>query len=529
MNTLIDKSLPRAASPEEVGVSSAEIDAYLRDVEESGIELHSMMVLRHGKVACEIWREPYTPEIPHTMYSVSKSVIATAAGFAVAEGLMTLDTKLLDVFPEYRTDKRTEDDELITLRTLLTMTAGKDVSLFSDKTSKTWVKDFLDARWGFKPGESWKYISENTYCVGAMIARLTGMTVTEYLTPRLYEPLGIDVPAWERDATGVETGGWGIFLKTEDLAKLAQCYLDHGQYMGKQVIPAEWTVEATQKQADNSNNEGLDSTVGYGYFFWRCGGCEDAYRFDGMFSQFAIVFEKLDAVLVVTSNEVDEQKSRDAIWRHFPAVFFEGDAPEKADISALKPLPGLQPRKRITAIEKKLEGHTIKVTPDKILKTVGYPLSVLSFAAVYMSAEKGGPIDNIKFSFYEDECTMYWTEGKESNIIHIGLDGVERFSHIRLGKLDYTTAATAAWTADNALEIWIRPLQAVGQRMLKFTFCQNNVFIKPSTMPPLRSLAISVANGLGGMFPNPTIFALFKAFMKKLPLVLEPVHFGKIK
>ncbi len=529
MNTLIDKSLPRAASPEEVGVSSAVIDEYLRDVEESEIELHSMMVLRHGKVAYETWREPYTPDTPHTMYSVSKSVISTAAGFAVAEGLMTLDTKLLDVFPEYRTDKRTEDDEKITLRALLTMTAGKDVSLFSDKTSKTWVKDFFDSRWGFKPGEGWKYISENTYCVGAMITRLTGMTVTEYLTPRLYEPLGIDVPAWERDATGVETGGWGIFLKTEDLAKIAQCYLDHGKFMGKQVIPAEWTVEATKKQADNSNDVGIDNTVGYGYYFWRCGGCEDAFRFDGMFSQFAIVFEKLDAVLVVTSNEVNEQKSRDAIWRHFPEAFFEGEAPAKAQVAALKPLAGIAPRKRSTALEKKLEGRAIKIIPDQILKVAGYPMSVLSFAAVYMSADKCGPIDNVRFSFYEDECTMYWSEGRETNIIHIGMDGVERFSHIRLGKLDYTAASTAAWTAENTLEVWIRPLEAVGQRRLKFTFHKDNVLIKPSTMPTLRSLSVSVADGLVGMFPNPTIFALFKAFMKKLPLVLEPTHFGRIK
>ncbi len=528
MNTLTNKSLPRAASPEEVGVSSAAINEYLRDVEESNIELHSMMVLRHGKVAYETWREPYTPELPHTMYSVSKSVISTAAAFAIEEGLMTLDTKLLDVFPEYRTDKRTEDDERITLRALLTMTAGKDVSLFADKTSKTWVKDFLDSRWGFKPGQGWKYINENSYCVAAMINRLTGMTVTEYLTPRLYEPLGIQVPAWERDTHGVETGGWGIFLKTEDLAKIAQCYLDHGKYMGQQVIPAEWTVEATKNQADNSSDVGPDNTVGYGYYFWRCGGCPDAYRFDGMFSQFAFVFEKLDAVLVLTSNEVDEQKSRDAVWRHFPGVFFDGDEPERAEIDALRPLIGITPGPRNTALEKKLEGHTIKINPDLMLKIAGYPMSVLSFAAVYMSAEKAGPIDNVKFSFYEDECTMYWTEGKESNIIHIGMDGVERQSHIRLGKLDYTAASTAAWTGKDTLELWIRPLEAVGQRRLTFTFRKDKVFIKPSTMPSMRSLAVSVAEGLAGLFPNPTIYACFKAFMRNIHVFLEPIHFGKI-
>ncbi|HBL40087.1 MAG TPA: hypothetical protein DDY98_00340 [Ruminococcaceae bacterium] len=528
MNATVEKSLPRASFPEEVGVSSSALADYIRDVEESGIESHSLMILRHGKVAYETWREPYTPDLPHTMYSVSKSIISTAAGFAVNEGLLTLDTKLLDVFPEYRTNKRTQDDEKITLRTLLTMTAGKDVSLFSDKTSETWVKDFLDSRWCFKPGEGWKYISENTYCVGAMISRLTGMTVTEYLTPRLYEPLGIEVPAWERDAHGVETGGWGIFLKTEDLAKIALCYLNHGQYMGKQVIPEAWTREATQKQADNSNDVGIDNTAGYGYFFWRCGNYENAFRFDGMFSQFAIVFEDLDAVIITTNNEVDEQKTRDAIWRHFPAAFIEDTIPEQDRIPTLKPLTGIPPQARSEAWERKLNSHTIKITPNKILAVAGYPLSVLCFAAVYMSADKAGPMDNIKFSFYEDECTMYWSEGDETNIIHIGMDGVERLSHIRLGKLDYTAASTAAWTDKNTLDIWIRPLEAVGQRRLKFTFRKGCVLLKPTSMPTLRSLAVDVAGSLGGMFPNPTIFGIVRAVMRNLDLVLEPIHHGKI-
>ncbi len=528
MPVCLQKSLPRVSSPEEVGVSSSALAEYIRDIEESGIESHSLMILRHGKVAFETWREPYTSDLPHTMYSVSKSVISTAAGFAVSEGLMTLDTKLLDVFPEYRTGKRTEDDEKITLRALLTMTAGKDVSILSDKTSKTWVKDFLDSRWAFKPGEGWKYISENTYCIAAMISRLTGMTVTEYLTPRLYEPLGIEVPAWERDALGVETGGWGIFLKTEDLAKIALCYLNHGQYMGQQIIPEEWTAEATKKQADNSNDVGIDNTVGYGYFFWRCGGCEDAYRFDGMFSQFAIVFEKLDAILITTNNEVNEQKVRDAIWRHFPDAFIDEDAPVKAEIPALKPLTGIAPRERSKTWEKKLDGRTIRITPNKALAVAGYPLSVLSFAAVYMSADKAGPMDNIKFSFYEDECTMYWTEGDEANIIHIGMDGTERQSRIRLGKLDYTAASSAAWTDKGTLEVWIRPLEAVGQRRLKFSFRSGRVSLKPTTMPTLRSLAVNVADSLGGLFPNPTIFGIVRAVMKNLDLVLEPTHYGKI-
>ena len=523
------KSLPRAASPEEVGVSSAAIADYIRDVEESEIEQHSFMILRHGKVAYEAWRKPYTPDLPHTMYSVSKSITSTAVGFAIDEGLLTLETKLLDIFPEYRPKKQDEDLEAITLRTLLTMTAGKDVSFLSDKTSKTWVKDFLDSRRGFKPGEGWKYISENTYCAGAMVSRVTGMTLTEYLTPRLYEPLDIETPAWERDANGLETGGWGIFLTTEELAKIALCYLNHGKYNGQQIIPEWWTAEATKVQADNSNDVGLDSTAGYGYFFWRVGAVENSYRFDGMFSQFALVLEDYDAVIVLTDNEIDEQKTRDCVWRHFPAGFFDGEAPKAAEIPEFEPLADIEPRERNAELEKKLEGKTIRVTPNPLLATVGYPLSVMSFAAVYMSADKAGPMDNIKFSFYGDECTMYWTEGNEKNIIHIGMDGRTRLSHIRLGKLDYTASSSAAWTCKNTLEVWIRPLEAIGQRRLKFVFKGSSVTITPSTMPTLRSLAVSLGEHLGGMFPNPAIQSVIKVALVNLNTVLEPTHHGKIQ
>lgn len=522
------KALPRAATPEEVGVSSAAIADYIRDVEESEIELHSLMILRHGKVAYETWRKPYSADLPHTMYSVSKSIISTAIGFAISEGLLTLETKLLDIFPEYRKKTPDEDDEKITVRALLTMTAGKDVSFLSDKTSKTWVKDFLDSRWGFKPGESWKYISENTYCCGAMLARITGMTVTEYLKPRLYDPLGIDVPQWERDANGIETGGWGAFLKTEDLAKIALCYQCGGKYMGEQVIPEEWTVEATKTQADNSTDEGLDSTVGYGYFFWMCGGA-NGYRFDGMFSQFAIVLRDYDAIIVTTSNEISEQKARDCIWRHFPDGFFDGEAPEAVEIPELAALEEIEPKERNTEIEKSLSGKTIKVSASTVLDTVGYPMSVMSFAAVYMSADKAGPIDNIKFSFYEDECTMYWTEGDEKNLIHIGMDGKARRSRICLGRLNYTASSSAAWTGKNTLEVWIRPLEAVGQRRLKFVFHKNGtVTIYPSTMPTLRTLAIGLGTMLGGMFPNHAVQTIVKTALTNLNKILEPPQHGKI-
>ena len=248
------KALPRADFPEQVGVSSKAISELLDDFERSGIELHSIMILRHGKVAFETWRDPYAPDIPHTMYSVSKSFASIATGFAIDEGLLTLDTKVIAIFPEYRPQKYDANLEKMTVFHLLTMTAGKDVSVLENKAKVSWLKSFFGARWAFAPGEGWKYISENCYVLCAIIQKLTGMTVREYLAPRLFKPLGIrENPAWETDPNGLEAGGWGLFITTEELAKVIDCMSHSGKYQGKQVIPEFWAREAGKAQADNSS------------------------------------------------------------------------------------------------------------------------------------------------------------------------------------------------------------------------------------------------------------------------------------
>lgn len=526
---MIKKAIPRALSPEEVGVSSAGIAAILQDYAERNIESHSLMIIRHGKVAYEAFRKPYGPDLAHTMYSVSKSVTATAAGFAVSEGLLTLDTKLIDIFPEYRPAKEDENLEKITLHTLLTMTAGKAVSLMADKTSKNWVKDFINTKQGYAPGEGWSYISENTYCVGAMVSKAAGMTLTEYLKPRLYEPLGIESTQWERDSKGQETGGWGLFLKTEDLAKIALCYLNKGIFEGKQIIPADWIDIATKNHVAEIGTENGAPENGYGYFIWGCGCSEQTYRFDGMFSQFAYIFGAKDAVVVMTDNEINEAKARECLEAHVDELFFDSEAPQAVEIPKWEELPEIEAAERQPEREKKIEGKTIKLAPNYILSALGFPLSILTFPAIYMNAVKPGPIDNIKFNFYEDECTMYWTEGDDSNIIHIGLDGKARRSKITLAKLKYTASSSGAWIDDRTLEVWIRPLESIGQRRLRFYFKGSNVTVTPSCMPELHYLAEEIAPTLQSMVPGEAAYAMFKLVMLNAHKLLDADQKGKLQ
>jgi len=527
-------SIKRAAFPEEVGVSSKVIAEFIEDLHKNNIEMHSIMILRHGKVAFECWRKPYGSDIPHTMYSVSKSITSTAIGFAVNEGLVSLNTRVIDIFPEFKPAKKDENLEKLTVYHLLTMTSGKDISLLSNRVKNQWIKDFFDAKWAYVPGESWSYINENTYMLSAVISKVTGMPMVDYLMPRLFEPLGIDrKPFSEKDGNGVNTGGWGFFLTTEEFAKFILCYQYGGVFNGKQVIPADWAREAVKKQVDNHrlNDTEKDTISGYGYQFWR-NGYPDSYRADGMFSQFGMIFEKLDAALVVTSCEMNEHKTKQCIWRHFPGAFIEDSSKPYAgnDLEGrmtLKNLPELLAAPR-SALEKTIAGKTITVSKPVLVNKVGFPVSMLPMPILFMSVDRAGNIDKIDFEFGENDCTMSWSEGKVRNTIVCGMDGEARKSTIKLAGFEFTANSSAAWENENTLCIWMRPLEAICQRRIRFVFTGNKVKFTPSCMPDSSCMLEYVSERIKIYVKNPVLSKIEETAARKSFRFVEPIHRGVI-
>ena len=520
-------SLKRADYPEQVGVPSKEIEAFIEDCKENNIEVHSLMIMSKGEVAFESWAAPYSPEIPHAMYSVSKTFTSAAIGFAVSEGLISVDTKLIEIFPEFMPEKRDDNLELLTIHSLLTMQSGKNVSVFADKTKPNWEEDFFNAPWGFTPCDGhWQYVSENQYMLCSVIHRVTGMSVVQYLTPRLFEPLGIEPPEWERSPSGVEAGGWGLFIKTEDLAKFVTCYQHDGVFNGKQVIPAEWVHQTRRRHADNSTvNKSPDSQCGYGYCVWHCAGAP-AYRMDGMFSQFGIVFKDRDASFIITAGEIDEQKTRDAIWRHFPKAFIEPDSEPAPDHEiALAPLDDILPPAERSPLESQIAGERIVFSKNLILNTAGFPVSMLPIPVVYMSAYKGGNITNVVFEFGENECTMTWDEGDEHNSIVCGMDGEYRTSRIRLAHMNFTAYSTAAWEDENTLVINMRPVESVCRRTIKFTFDGDNVIFRPSSQQSINAMAENLALDVDNFFPG-FLQKFGQIAFDQLPKIIDSVHKG---
>ena len=527
--------IPRAKCPEEVGVSSREIAQFLQEMQEFGMRFHSFMVIRHGKVAAECYRAPYDAETPHQMYSVSKSVTSTAIGLCIKEGLLREDDRVADIFPDYV--RGMENDarlQKLQVKHLLSMSAGKNVSLLDNKTKNNWITAFFKSPWYNDPGVEFRYISENIYMLCAIVHRVTGQTVRDYLQPRLFAPLGIDYPQWETDAYNVEAGGWGIFLKTEDLAKIMLLYQQGGVFNGQRILDEAWVKTATHTVTDNSNNRGMDSTDGYGYCFWR-NHVPNTYRADGMFSQFGIVFEDYDAIFICTSGICIEENARQAIWKHFPRAFFDenGTHPDTSyprleeilqNAAMDAPLP-----KSASPWEQRLEGSVIKLRKNVLLNLVGFPVSMLPLAVVYMACDKAGNIDNIRFSFAEKECKMSWTEGDESNTVVCGMDGHYRYGEMRLGQLNYIVCCSAYWNRANNLVIDVRPVNTIGKRRLSFKFSLNDrVVMKPSSEPSVKEIAANLTEGVPGVFKNPAIIFAAQKVLSLLPIVVEPKHRGRI-
>jgi len=334
-------SLPRS-TPEAEGVSSAGIIKYLDAIAASKHEMHSFILVRHGKVVAEGWWNPYRADLRHTMYSCSKSFTATAVGFAVNEGKIKLDDKVTSFFPEKLPDTVKPWLNELTIQDVLMMSDGMkpDPTSVVAGLTNDWTKGFLNVPILEKPGTTFLYNSLGTYMLAAIVQKVTGQKVVDYLKPRLFEPLGINGMDWEETLQGINTGGWGLRIKTEDMAKFAQLFLQKGQWNGKTVLPPSWVEDATRvhimqdPKAPQSKKDSSDWLQGYCYQMWRCR--HNAYRGDGAFGQYMLVMPDLDAVMAITSETADLQGELDLVWDHIlPAIKKDKLKEDKAGLTKL--------------------------------------------------------------------------------------------------------------------------------------------------------------------------------------------------
>lgn len=338
-----EHSLPRSG-PEAQGIASSAVLAFVEAIEQAGLELHSLMLVRHGRVVAEGWWEPYGPRNPHMLYSLSKSFAATAAGLAAAEGRLSLDDFVLSFFPDDAPAEVGPNLAAMRVRHLLSMSTGHaedTTGRLRDGDGSSWARAFLAQPVAHAPGTHFVYNSGATYMVSAIAQAVTGQTVLDFLRPRLFEPLGIADPTWESSPQGINVGGWGLNVTTEDIAKFGQLYLQRGAWDGKLLLPEAWVDEATAKHVSNGDDPHSDWAQGYGFQFWRCR--YGAYRGDGAFGQFCVVLPEQDAVMAMTGGVGNLQAVLSLVWEHLlpamqPAAL--PDAPAGQDVLARK-LTGL--------------------------------------------------------------------------------------------------------------------------------------------------------------------------------------------
>lgn len=302
-------------TPEAHGVSSEALVAAIAALEGFS-SINSIMILRHGVVLAEGWWHPYRADDPHQLFSLSKSFTSTAVGLAIAEGLFALDDPLSRYFRDKMPAELTPRIETMTVRHLLTMSSGHPscplAAIAHGEHPDDWQQGFFATPLAHDPGSRFAYNSAATYMLAALIHRRSGMNVLDYLMPRLFAPLGIAQPTWECCPAGINVGGWGLKLRTEDIAKFGQLYLQNGQWQGQQIVPAEWVRMATSKQIDNDMNQDPDWKQGYGFQFWRCR--HDAFRGDGAFGQFCVVHPASELVIAATSGVGNLQGVLNAFW-----------------------------------------------------------------------------------------------------------------------------------------------------------------------------------------------------------------------
>ena len=321
-NAVYEQAFVRA-TPESQGISSDLFAALLRELDASkDTEMHHFMALRHGKVICECNFAPYPKGMWHITHSMCKSITGMAIGMLIEEEKLKLDENIYDNFPDHINAFSKIFRPVITVENLLTMTSGVTFNESGIVSGNDWLGSFLNASVNGKPGTEFQYNSLNTYVLSAIVTKRTGETLTEYLTPRLFGPLGITKYYWETCPKGITKGGWGLFLCAEDMAKLGQLYLQRGKWNGQQLVSEYWIEISTARHLKTQND-----TYGYGYQLWmeqRPG----SFEYNGMLGQNVIIYPDMDMVLV--TNAGNKEMFQDCIMlniirKYFPVNYHPAD------------------------------------------------------------------------------------------------------------------------------------------------------------------------------------------------------------
>ncbi len=438
--------LPRS-TPEEQGVPSTVIADFFQQVEQKGYKVHSLMMIRHGKVIAEHWWAPYAPQYQHAMYSATKTFTGMAVGFAVQEGLLRIDDKVISFFPDLLPDTISPQLANLTVKHLLTMSVGHASTSYAG-SGRSQVKSFLAARFSAEPGTRFAYNITASHMLSHILTKLTGMTLHEYLKPRLLDPLGIKDVVWEMDNDGVNMGNGGTHMKTSDMAKMGLFLIQKGKWNGKQLLPVAWMEAATtphiqqhpERTAAENEQVADDASQGYGYQVWM--GRKHSYRAIGGQNQLIMVIPDYDFILVCQSSISDEAGFNSLIYNMLPSMSAKPLKKDPSfDLAAVlakyqikRPFEG----KSVTKL-------TIRTRRFELAEnTLGIKNVYFRFDGTgncYLTFITAGAVHNIPFGLDA------WLIGSTDRTLAMSRSAYPN----QMGVTPVQTAGTCTWTADNKL------------------------------------------------------------------------------
>ncbi len=478
------------AAPEALGIRSEDILAYLDALEAGDTEMHGLMIMRRGKLCFQGWWAPYAPGLRHGLQSHTKTYAATAVGIAYTEGILRLDERIIDIFPEESPAEPSENLKLLTVRDVLCMGCGMDTM---PPPGKDWIRDFLHTPVNHKPGTTYMYNSTGSTLLGAIVRKKTGLGLHDYLTPRLFRKIGIDPEnlRWLCMPDGMEVGGGGLYATTEDNLRLLKLYADGGVWEGERILAEDYVRLATTKQNDSAseaavNPPATDNFLGYGFQIWMCKP-EGAYRADGAMGQFTIVLPKQDLIIAITETAPGAhwaQNTLDITWEFTAKVTSQGPLPEDPEAAAKlaerarRLNIGNPPWQPCSPWAEKVSGKTYRMTGGFFTP----------FGGNFMSGEGPDPIRefSLDFDIYGALWRFTTASGRQEQI-RVGTGGA-RMTNL-LGKKEDCTQlylADGYWREENVFELHGRWLETCLEDIYSFTFTPEGVGIETGNNSPFQ-------------------------------------------
>lgn len=466
------------STPSKQGVNPRAIMSFIDEIERENIEMHSLVIIKNGYIVAEGYWKPYTADRLHELYSATKVFISMAIGFAIDEGLLSLDDTLYKIFPDKfpeNVDERTKD---ITVHHLLTMSSG-----IKSGGAKIWetgdpVKEYVSRLQTADPGTKFEYSSTSSHMLSEIIYKVTGMQLEDYVRERVLEPLDIKAE-WIKTPQGVTYGGAGLRTTPVDLAKAGLLLMQNGVWEDKQILPLGWAEAMTEKKIDTSGHVWDEWQRGYCYQLWRAGR-EGSYRIDGGYGQYSLVYPKENMVIAITAADDRRPLTMKIVGKH---LFETVDTEDIAGDTLLKDkLGGLTLEKEPIIVRR---SETERDITSKAYYFEENEMSMVPLGEKWVINDDSKNIQYMQFDFCDKYMLLRWQEAGKFSCIKIGMDGNDIEDTYRTDCCDKVVLSRAHWEDDKTLVIIMRSIEIVTTYTLRCTFEDNTVRVTMRESMPI--------------------------------------------